>query len=62
MKNPKLAVAILCIGLILEGAILRNLIPLSLDWQHDIGMISILVGFISLSRLIIKPFNVKSEK
>lgn len=62
MKQPRPSIAILCIALIITGAILRNLIPLTLDWQHDIGMISILVGFIGLARIIIKPVRIKSEK
>lgn len=61
MKKPRLAIALLCIGLILTGAILKNLIPLSLDWQHDIGQISILVGFIILARIIV-PVTFRREK
>ena len=62
MKQPRRSIATLCIALIFTGAILKNLIPLTLDWQHDIGMISILVGFIGLFRIIIKPVRVKSEE
>jgi len=62
MKQSRPSIATLCIALIFTGAILRNLIPLTLDWQHDIGMISILVGFIGLVRIIFKRVSVKSEK
>jgi len=62
MKQPRLAIATLCIVLIFTGGILRNWIPLSLDWQHDIGQISIIIGVIGLFRPIIKPSIDKSEK
>ena len=62
MKQPGLSIATLCIALIFTGAILRNLIPLTLDWQQDIGMISIIIGSIGLFRIIFKPIRVKSEK
>jgi hypothetical protein len=60
MKRSKLSIAILCIALMFTGAILRNLIPLTPDWQHDIGMIAIFTGVIGLVR-IIQSFRVKKE-
>lgn len=62
MKRPNLAIATFCIVLIFTGGILRNWIPLSLDWQHDIGQISILLGVIGLVKIIIKPVRDKSDK
>lgn len=62
MKHPRRSIAILSIALIFTGAILRDLIPLSPDWQSDIGLILMMVGIIALIRLIPKPLRVKSEQ
>jgi len=62
MNHPKLTIAILCVVLIFTGVLLRNWIPLSLDIQHDVGMIVLGFGLAVLFKIIVIPARANGEK
>jgi hypothetical protein len=62
MKQSILTIVILCIALIFTGGILRNWIPLSIHWQHDVGMISFYLGLFGLVKIIITSIRSNIEK
>ena len=60
MKNPKLAITVLSVVLIIAGALLRDWVVLSAESKHTIGQFVFLIGIIVLIIVIIR--GVRSNK